>query len=489
MLALVMVGCASQSTSTTTSTASTSASASDSKAEASTSTSAEDTTEASASTEDTTAAEDTTASDEAITLRTTYASGELFPEQIELYCADHENITIEQISADNTKLMSMIAAGTAPDMIRVMAVQDLPAYVTRGIIQPIDQYTSLGEYITDESDFVAAENNYRWDSTKAVQGEGELYGYVKDFSNDQALLINKQMFTDAGIEIPSETTPLTYTELGEICKKLQVMDGSTPKTYGMTFWDSDLMSIWRILVYNSQAGESPYSADYSTADFTNKATVDYMNWAIDLIKTGASVCSVVMQPPNGDYLGAFINGQCAIASTGYWYSGSVRSNELTKDNLDNYMYLPTPQIEGTDYVSYTTAATGGVMLRATKYPEETYKFMDFFFGGSPATDRAKSGWGLPMFKSMYDLLPSGTAFDDNAKAVALADTDAMTKVLPVNPYVAPATLTNLLAKYIPPVYTGDDTLDNALASINAEMQPLIAEGMEIAGVGTATTAE
>ncbi|MBQ2750321.1 MAG: hypothetical protein IJF34_11105, partial [Clostridia bacterium] len=67
-----------------------------------------------------------------VVLRTTFAAGELYAEQIELYQLENPHVKIEQIEADTTKLISMVAAGTAPDMLRIYAVQTLPFYVTRG---------------------------------------------------------------------------------------------------------------------------------------------------------------------------------------------------------------------------------------------------------------------------------------------------------------------------------------------------------------------
>ena len=56
------------------------------------------------------------------------------------------------------------------------------------------------------------------------------------------------------------------------------------------------------------------------------------------------------------------------------------------------MMIPAPIADGGTRVSPTGSATGAIINNATKHPEETWKVYEWFFGGKPAEDRAKSGW-------------------------------------------------------------------------------------------------
>ena len=416
-----------------------------------------------------------------ITIRTTYGAGELYAEQIELYQLEHEGITIEQVDVDTTKLISMVAAGTAPDLLRIYAVQALPFYVTRGLAGDyVDDYVYGGtlEY-TNPDDFLPVIGNYRYDTATNKQGEGKLYGLVKDFSNDVAIFAWKKHLDDAGIKYDPKT-PFTWQQVGEYAKQLTIKNGNEVTRFGVSAYDGNVIDHMRLMVWVTQLGGSAYADDFSAPKWDSAEVVSFLEWAIDLIKAGA-IASPLYQPPGNSYLSPFLEEGFSMVLCGYWYTGSIRSSELTKDRTDDLVFLPTPQQEGKDRMSFTTAACGGVALRASKNPEETVKFMDYFFSGPPATDRAKGGWGIPMYASMLELMPKETNFDVQCLEVVNDEMNYMNNTFKVNPFIGFDTIQALIAKYIAPVWEDQSTIADAVASINEELTPLITEGMEIAG--------
>ncbi|MCQ2445633.1 MAG: extracellular solute-binding protein [Clostridia bacterium] len=422
------------------------------------------------------------ASEEAgeITLRTTFASGELYAEQIELYQLENPGVTIEQVDVDTTKLISMVAAGTAPDLIRIYAVQTLPFYVTRGLAGDyVDDiiYSGTLEY-TKPDDFLPVIGNYKYDLATNTQGEGKVYGLVKDFSNDVAIFAWKAHLDEAGIEYDPKV-PFTWQQVGEYAKKLTIKDGNTITRFGACAYDGSVIDHMRLMVWCTQLGGSAYSDDFSEPKWDSEEVTSFLEWAIDLVKDGA-IASPLHQPEGNSYTTPFLTEGFSMLLCGYWYTGSIRSNENTKDRLDDLIFLPTPQQEGKDRVSFTTAACGGIALRQSQNPEATVKFMDYFFSGPPATDRAKGGWGIPMYKSMLEMMPAESNFDKQCLEVVYDEMDYMNMSFRVNPYIGFDTVTALIAKYIAPVWEGESTIDAAVASINADLVPLIQEGMEIA---------
>lgn len=416
-----------------------------------------------------------------ITLRTTFGAGELYAEQIELYSLEHEGVTIEQVDVDTTKLISMVAAGTAPDLLRIYAVQALPFYVTRGLAGDyVDDiiYGGTLEY-TNPDDFLPVIGNYRYDLATNTQGTGKLYGLVKDFSNDVAIFAWKKHLEDAGISYDPKI-PFTWQQVGEYAKALTQKNGNEITRFGLSAYDGNVIDHMRLMVWVTQLGGSAYSDDFSTPKWDSDEVVSFLDWAIDLIKSG-SIASPLYQPPGGQYLSPFLEEKFSMILCGYWYTGSIRSSELTKDKTDELVFLPTPQQEGKDRVSFTTAACGGVALRASKNPEETVKFMDYFFSGPPATDRAKGGWGIPMYQSMLELMPTETNFDKQCLEVVYDEMNYMDTTFKVNPFIGFDTITALISKYIAPVWEDQSTVADAVKAINEELTPLITEGMEIAG--------
>jgi len=415
-----------------------------------------------------------------VVLRTTFAAGELYAEQIELYCLENPHVTIEQIEADTTKLISMVAAGSAPDLLRIEAVKVLPFYVTRGLAGDyVDEivYGGTLQY-TKPDDFLPVINNYKYDTATNTQGEGKLYGFVKDFSNDVAVFAWKAHLDEAGIAYDAKT-PFTWQQLGEYAKKLTIKDGDTITRFGFSCWDGNVIDHVRLLTWVTQAGGSIYADDYSSAKWDSPEAVEFLEWAIDLIQAGA-VASPLHQPEGNSYTTPFLTEGFSMLLCGYWYTGSIRSAEDTKDRVNEIIFLPTPQYEGAEErTAFTHAATGGVALRASANPEETVKFMDYFFSGPPATDRAKGGWGIPMYGSMLEMMPKETDFDKQCLEVVYDEMDYMNESFKVNPYIGFDTITALIAKHIAPVWENQSTVADAVAAINAELNPLIQEGMAI----------
>ena len=304
-----------------------------------------------------------------ITLRTTFGAGELYAEQIELYTLEHEGVKIEQVDVDTTKLISMVAAGTAPDLLRIYAVQALPFYVTRGLAGDyVDDYVYGGtlEY-TNPDDFLPVIGNYRYDLATNTQGTGKLYGLVKDFSNDVAIFAWKKHLDDAGIKYDPKT-PFTWQQLGEYAKQLTTKNGNETTHFGLSAYDGNVIDHMRLMVWVTQLGGSAYSADFSAPKWDSDEVVGFLNWAIDLIKAGA-ISSPLHQPPGNSYLAPFLEEQFSMILCGYWYTGSIRSAEATKDRVNDIVFLPTPQQEGKDRMSFTTAACGGVESNRCSLPQ------------------------------------------------------------------------------------------------------------------------
>lgn len=96
--------------------------------------------------------------------------------------------------------------------------------------------------------------------------------------------------------------------------------------------------------------------------------------------------------------------------------------------------------------------------------------------------RAKLGFGIPAFKSKFDLLPKTTTLDQTVLATLDKEFEAYeTKQLKVrtNPYISYTSLLGLFDRYYTPVLFGQSTLTDALASIDQETQLLISEGLDL----------
>ncbi|QHT59183.1 sugar ABC transporter substrate-binding protein [Paenibacillus lycopersici] len=417
-------------------------------------------------------------SGDVVTIKTSITAGELSKDQIAEFEKEHPNIHVEIEEVDATKLAAELATGDAPDVIRLLGVQDLPSYVIKGIAMDLtDRINTSTVFKAD--DLMDITNVFRFDG-KTV-GAGPIYGLPKDWSNDYAIFYNKKAFDAAGVPLPSTTEPMTLPELMDLAKKLTIKgaDGKI-KQYGIgtnsgakaePTYDS-------MLEYLLSAGVNINADDFSSINFDNQAVKDYINFWLDGVKNNIGPNSVNNdQSDSGDL---FFKDQVAMQIFGYWYSGVIRNDERAKSHIEDFGMLPTPIAPNGTRVAPTGSATGGIINAATKHPDEAWTFYEWYFGGKPADDRAKTGWGLPIFKSKMDLLPSETAFDKQVNEVMKGEIENSNKYLVVNPYLSNGG-GSIFSKYAQPLLFGKSSVDDAVKGMTKDANNAIEEAKAAAG--------
>lgn len=413
-----------------------------------------------------------------VTITTNFTEGELPGDTIANFEKDNPNIKVEAVEATDEKLMAMIAAGNAPDVIRIYGARDIPTFVSRNLALNLDDYFDNSPIFKNKDDFLPVVDVYRFDGQK--QGSGPYYGFVKDYSLDNTLWVNKRVFENANVPIPDDSKPLTYSELFELAEKLTVKQGDETIIfgYGQTFGSG--LDYDTLMLAMLQKGESVWSDDFNSAKFNTPAVKDFMKQWYDFVKTGACISPINVSTVGP--LDLFMEDKVAILTSGYWYSGMIRSNENVADRMEDFIHLPSPVIDGGERISTTTAACGGIIYKNTEHPDEAFKFFEYFLGGEPANERARSGWGIPAFKSKLELLPQETEFDKQCFKVLMEELKYSDNMLPYNPYTNYTSIQSAVDKILSPVYFDKETIDEAAEKLNNEAELLIQEGKDIMGL-------
>jgi multiple sugar transport system substrate-binding protein len=408
-----------------------------------------------------------------VTIKTSISDGELSKDQITEFEKEHPNIKIELDPADATKLAAELATGDAPDIIRISGVFDLPSYVIRGIAMDLTSQMNSSDIIKKD-DLLPIADVYKFDG-KSV-GAGPIYGLPKDWSNDYAIWFNKKAFDAAGVPVPDASKPLTWPEVMDLAKKLTIKNGSKVTQYGLaaTEWGKTEPNFNNMLQYLLSAGVNVSAADNASVNFDNPAVKDYINMWTDTVKNNLGPNSINNDQTSGGDL--FMQNKVAMLIDGYWYSGALRSNDNTKTHLTDFGMLPAPTASGGKRVSPTGGATGAIINKNTKHPKEAWTFFEWFFGGKPADDRAKSGWGLPAFKSKMSLLPQDTDFDKKVYAVLQDELKYSGQYISVNPYLAGGA-SAIFDKYVQPLYFGKSNVDEAVKGMTKDANVAIQEAM------------
>jgi multiple sugar transport system substrate-binding protein len=124
----------------------------------------------------------------------------LYQQIINLFEAQHPDIKVELVTVADfmnylTKLQTLLAAGTPPDVIS-LGNEWFPAFMSKGAFADLTPYA--------ENDPELDLNDYIPRTLQVLTHDGKLYALPTSFSVD-ALFYNKDAFDAAGVPYPDET--------------------------------------------------------------------------------------------------------------------------------------------------------------------------------------------------------------------------------------------------------------------------------------------
>ncbi|MBO9605113.1 MAG: sugar ABC transporter substrate-binding protein [Paenibacillaceae bacterium] len=417
-------------------------------------------------------------SDKTVTIRISLVESEISKDDIAAFEAANPTIKIVREDVTATKLAAQIATGEAPDIIRVNGVQELPSFVIKGVALDLSPYFQKSALLKAD-DMLPVADVYRFDGKNV--GKGPIYGFPKDWSPDFSIWYNKKLFAAAGVPEPDAKTPMTWNQLFDLAKKMTIKSGDNVTQYGLVkpnLLEADLSSI---MGYTLSKGVKLSTDDYGQIDFTKPAAKEALKLWGDAVKGNYGPNSVNNFDKGVADVDLFLNGKAAMIQRGYWFSSRIRTNDNTKMHLDDYVMIPAPVAEGGQRVSPTGSATGAIINKASKHPEEAWKVFEWYFGGKPAEDRAKTGNGVPALKHLMASMPQATNFDKQTYAALQEELKYGDKYLEINPFLLNAG--TILSKHLNPYYFDKSSLDEAAANITKDSNIIIAEAKNAAASG------
>lgn len=414
--------------------------------------------------------------DGVLTVTVGYNPNELSEDEVAAFEDKNPETKINQIAADYNTLLSSVAAGDPPELFRTQHNQ-MPYFAVRELLQPIDSYIAASTVI-DESDFEFSVNTFRYDKENYIAGEGPLYGLPKDYSVLFDFFYRKDIWEEAGVELPSSTTPMTYQEFGDAIEQLTIRDGDRTVRWGYHgIMDGDPHQALELFL--AQMGQSLY-ADEELKEINivdNPDAVEIARFIYDLAKDRLTDSPL---DPADAWLGGNLaaeNPRSALYHHGYWAGAMYNSPETA----DLFGYAPSP-LWGDQWLNGGHVA-GTMMFRSDEsyMNDEAWKFMEYYHGGDPAIARAESGWGLPIQKSFRDMVPLSTELDRTRLEVTTNQLDSGNYyVINGNPW-ALEPIKTVWNKYWGQVLNDDISFDEFLARVEKESNDLILDGLNTLG--------
>lgn len=407
-------------------------------------------------------------------IRITYSAAELDGESTDLdvifadFYKDHPNCEVV-LEENGSSLMAKIAAGDAPDIIRVKSTEQLATYVNKGIVMPLDDMLKKSDLYDENDIYPICIDSFRFDGKEF--GKGKIYGLPKDWSTS-AIWVNKAMFAEAGLDVPTIENPLTYDKLAEYAKKLTKKENGKVTRFGVIDSTSPEMIAERIL---NMKGKSMWSDDFSKTNMKDPEVRKAFKYVYDLKMNGYA--SSPLYPIDGNGNSEFATGMTAINTFGLYSGNMYQRNEDRTVDLSDMQMCPSLVVNADEPVKVTAAPVGGVISATTKNPELVFELWEYIHLGKLAEKRAASGFNLPVKKSIAENVTFDNDFNKNnyEYAMKLAELDYM--FVKVNPYVTNASVSGVMEKYFTPLLYGQYTFDEAMNLIDSELQLLIDEGM------------
>jgi multiple sugar transport system substrate-binding protein len=381
--------------------------------------------------------------------------------------ADYPGTTIELIEGNDQEFLARVAAGSPVDLRRTQAPA-VPQFLSRELMYDLTAFFEASDIL--KPDDLAPANAYYMANGPLAVGEGPIYGMCKDWSPDLTLYTFTDAFAEAELDVPDETTVLTYAEVADLGEKLTLFEGDRVARWGYAYADAWIDRIWMVLL--GEVGGSLYSEDYAAINLTdNEPLMQMAQYFFDLAAN-----NYVANPlnPSASWIGDdFTRGLVGLIQYGYWFGGMAES-DITAGKVT---MLPAPTWAG-ERRDPTITATGMFMVSRTEVPEAAWQVFEWYNGKEPAVARAQSGWGVPALKSMYDLMPNESEFDQQRRRVLQGELDLATPPLQFNPYIGATVVADTWLLYLEQALSGDMTLDELLATVEDEVNIAIEEGLE-----------
>lgn len=231
-----------------------------------------------------------------------------FETLIEKYEAEYPDVKVNYISVPatdfDTKLQTMIAGGTQPDVF-YLRPENVMSYADSGRLYDITSYVQDNEIFDENNVWAKAIDMYRYDGN--IPGTGNIYGLPKDIG-PFALAYNKDLFAEAGIPDPDPDVPWTWDEFLENAKKLTKGEG-TDKQYGTATYSLE-SAVW-------SNGADWLDETKTKVTITDPEFIEAMQWVADL----ALVHGVMTTQEDELSLGNFqrwIDGNIGMMGIGPW---------------------------------------------------------------------------------------------------------------------------------------------------------------------------
>ena len=372
------------------------------------------------------------------------------------YEKTHPNVTIEMVDLGSTDYMTVLAtelSGSGSDF-DVVTIKDVPGYATlvqKNAIIPLDDYIKADG--VDLAKYSGA--------TDQVVVDGKLYELP--FRNDfWVLFYNKDIFDKAGVAYP--TNDMTWAQYDELARKV------TDTTFGSQIYGAHYHT-WRSTVQLCAVLDGKHSILDGVYDFM-KPTYEMV---LGQERDGVCRKYTDLKTEGLHYSAAFSGGDVAMLNMGSWFIATMMTNlasgEYDSSLCGNWGIVKYPHAEGVPAGSTLGTITGLSVTTASDTPDAAWDFVKWVSGEEGAAVMASSGnFPAIMTDEVKAAITGLNGFPtDDASKEALNVSNLYLEV-PYGENVSE--INSILDSYHGSIMTGEMSIDDGIAAMNTEVSAL-----------------
>lgn len=364
----------------------------------------------------------------------------------------------------NLKLETNLLSGTGVDI-----------YVTYGL--SVLQKRAEGDMALDLTELMERDGfdqkTYFGEMAEAYYVDGKPYS-VPTKLDQYGIVLNKTMFEEAGIEVPTEWT---FEEFREVAKKLTHGEGQD-KVYGM-FWNSqqDLTYMFTYLTAQTNGGDPMYLSETESAfmDPVVLKSVELVNNMMNVDGTSPTHTDSVTQQLSQE--GMFLTGKSAM-TVGPWMIRSIKDLENYPHDFET-AFAPYPVVEAGQR-NYTQGGYGDLLSINPKseYIDEAWEFVKWYAleGMLPVAE----GGRVPAANT-YDTQAVTDAFLKGAEGIIDAETTKNILIAPADDYAVPSItahgpeITQVVKEELEKIFIGEKTVEEGMSDAKERADAILNE--------------
>jgi len=280
------------------------------------------------------------------------------------------------------KMLTLLAANIAPDMLNVQIADMIP----KGVLRPID-------------DFLARDPNFNPnDFVDSVWQLGKVGGHYYDIPSTVgplALFYNVKHFKEAGLKTPNEYASegkWNWDTFLSCCKKLVKRD----ETGRVTRWAYRIYADYIIWEYIAASGGRPFDENFKECNFDDPRVHEPLQRLADLSLVHGVSPPVIAEEQAGVVSSwmEFKRGNVSMMDSGPWMVGRLRGME------DPYDVAPPPMEPGGRGITGYGSIMG--IWSKSKHPWEAYQWQSYLWTEDARIIWSRLGFDIPMLKSLVE---------------------------------------------------------------------------------------